>query len=349
MTSRRRYFWMAILVLVTSCGEQESTPSQKRTSGVITYRLIPARGSSDSMGSRIDFVPPEDSPAVPPAPPVPLEGSFDVVPAPPPLSPNVRFAFDITRLDLRGGSYTVSGSSGYIENWTLNVVTPLTFLATVVINGTSVQLTGDGDPTTFTNQSPPAFTGLVLQGSYYHLTLFAEPEPVAPTPFRLSSFQQSCGDQTAAGIVSTVEPEYDLTLVPRSNINLSAMIPLTLRVTYLGGKITCYPGFTAPPALKEADVLDEVGVVVQMQFATEGGAFNEQFDTEIKGREEQVSFSYATTPERLKGTYRPDLPGYQDVEVGFFGNFGGAQAGGEVVQSGIPPGHVSQLIPVAGW
>ncbi len=191
-----------------------------------------------------------------------------------------------------------------------------------------------------------AFLVLVTSCGEQESTSSATP---AGAPFRLLSLQQPCGDQTAAEIVSTVGPEYHLTLVPRSNTNLPAMIPLTLRVAYRGGPVTCYPGFTAPPGLKEADVLDEVGVVVQMQFATEGGAFDEQFDTEIKGREGQVSFSYATTPERLKGTYRPDLAGYQDVEVGFFGNFGGDQTGGEVVQSGIPPGHVSQLISVAGW
>lgn len=85
-----------------------------------------------------------------------------------------------------------------------------------------------------------------------------------------------------------------------------AMIPLTLRVAYRGGAITCYPGYTAPPGFGIPDVLEQVGVVMEVQFVTEGGAFDEQFDT-------------------------------------------GTQTNGGVDQSGTPSGHVSQLIPMAGW
>jgi hypothetical protein len=169
-------------------------------------------------------------------------------------------------------------------------------------------------------------------------------------PFQLSSLDQHCDDQTAAAMLSNVEAEYDLTLVARGDINLPPHIPLTIRLTYDRGKVTCYPEIDPPPWSTAPIIFAQIGIIVEMQFLTERGAFAERFETEIKGRRGSVSFEYSTTPDQIKGTYRPDLPGYQEVMVGFAGNFfAGPQTNGEVSQSGIPPGHVSELIPVAVW
>ena len=169
-------------------------------------------------------------------------------------------------------------------------------------------------------------------------------------PFQLSSLNQHCDDQTAAAILSNVAPEYALTLVARSDINLPPHIPLTIRLTYDRGTLTCYPEIDPPPWSNTAIMFAQIGIVMEMQFLTEGGAFAEGFETEIKGRNGSVSFDYSTTPDQLKGTYRPDLPGYQEVMVGLAGDFlAGRQTDGEVWQSGIPSGKVSELILVAVW
>jgi len=113
--------------------------------------------------------------------------------------------------------------------------------------------------------------------------------------------------------------------------------------------MTCYPAFIAPPGSTEADFLEQVGVVMDIQFFTDGGAFAEEFEAEIKGRAGGGTFFYDTTPDKLQGTYRPDLPGYDDVGVGVWANVGGDQTNGGVNESGIPPGKVSELIPVGYW
>lgn len=104
--------------------------------------------------------------------------------------------------------------------------------------------------------------------------------PDAPNqpPFPLSSLEERCDDQTAAGIVSSVEPEYHFTLRPRGEINLPPEIPLTIRVAYRGGALTCYPAIIPPPWSTRPQIAAQVGVVMEMQFLTAGGAFNEQFE-----------------------------------------------------------------------
>ena len=168
-------------------------------------------------------------------------------------------------------------------------------------------------------------------------------------PFPLSSLQERCDDQTGAALLAGVEPEYHFALRARSDIDLPSQIPLTIRIAYRGGALTCYPAIVPPEGSTRPQIAAQVGVVIDAQFLTEGGAFDEQFDMEIKGRSGGVNFSYSTTPDKLRGTYRPDLPGYEDVSVGFVGYFGGDLTNGSVLESGIPPGHVSELIPVAQW
>lgn len=163
-------------MLLASCGEQGSSASSTRA---ITYRLIPAQGSFEPTGSVIDFVPPESLVRMPPAPPAPLEGTFEVVPAGPAPPPDLGFAFNITRLDLSGGGYTISGHDGTIETTSQDPQNLLIFTAAVVINGTGVQLAGAGARTTFTNDSPPTFSGVEIRGGYFRLRIFAAPVAAA--------------------------------------------------------------------------------------------------------------------------------------------------------------------------
>jgi hypothetical protein len=168
-------------------------------------------------------------------------------------------------------------------------------------------------------------------------------------PFQLSSLDERCVDQTGAAVVSAVRPQYDLTLKARSDINLPAEIPLTMRVSYRGGTLTCYPAVIPPPGSTRPMVGAQVGAIMHVDFVTAGGAFGEAFDTEFKGRGGYASFSYSTSPDTLQGSYRPDLPGYENVGVGFFGNFAGDQTNGGVAQFGQRPEHASEYIPVAQW
>jgi hypothetical protein len=224
---------------------------------------------------------------------------------------------------------------------------------TVRMNGEVVQLSGTGNYAVDANGSLILFT-VDLAGAGYtmRLTAFPSERRDAPNqpPFALSSLSETCDDQTAAALVSSLQPEYHFTLRPRTETQLPPQIPLTIRIAYRAGALTCYPAIVPPEGSTRPQVAAQVGVVMDMQFLAEGGAFAEHFATELKGRAGgSVTFSYATSPDNLRGTYRPDLPGYEDVLVGFFGSFDGDLTNGAVVQSGIPPGHVSELIPVAQW
>ena len=180
MSHLRSLLLAAPVLLIAACGSEPSPAGGNVASQVVRYRLIPAQGSFDPAGSRIAFVTRELG--VPPAPPSPLEGSFDVVPVLPNPA-NSRVALNIIRLRFTGGSYVINGHAGYIEITTLDVLRPLRVSAAVAINGTSIDLAGVGDPGTFSisMDSPPQFSGVDLAsgadslGSYYHLTLFAEP------------------------------------------------------------------------------------------------------------------------------------------------------------------------------
>jgi hypothetical protein len=168
-------------------------------------------------------------------------------------------------------------------------------------------------------------------------------------PFELFSLDEPCGDQTGAAILADVSPEYHVTLRPLPYGELPTEVPLTLRLGYQGGRLVCYPAVVPPSGSTRPVVLEQVGIVVAMQLKTEDGAFDEQFQAEIKGRNGYVSFEYGTEPENLRGTYRPNLPGYQDVEVGFWGNLAKNETNGGIDESGAPPGHVSEITFVAQW
>lgn len=176
MTHPAFLFLAGAMALLASCGDDSTTAPQGAMSDrPVTYRLIPGQGLFAATGSVIEFVPPEEKP---PAPPAPLEGTFDVTPTSP-APPNSGFAFNITRLEFTGGGYTVTGNAGHIETTTLDLQNPLIFTVTVMINGTTVQLAGDGDRSTFTNDSPPTFNDADVRGDYYHLRLSATPVTIS--------------------------------------------------------------------------------------------------------------------------------------------------------------------------
>jgi hypothetical protein len=168
-------------------------------------------------------------------------------------------------------------------------------------------------------------------------------------PFELSSLEEPCGDQTGAGILAGISPEYQVTLRPLPYGDLPAEVPLTLQIGYQGGRLVCYPPVVPPPESTRPAVAEQVGVLVSMQLQTEDGAFDEQFQTEIKGRSGSVSFEYGTAPADLRGTYRPVVPGYEDVAVWFWGNLAKSATNGGIDETGIPPGHVSEITFVAQW
>jgi len=174
MARRSCLLLVATLVLLAGCGGQDSTTSAQ----TITYRLIPGQGSFPTTGSVITYVP--EGLGIPPAPPAPLEGTFDVVPADTPALPHTSgFAYDITRLEFSGGGYEIRGTAGHIETMGFDVYYPLQFTATVTINGERVHLAGGGGSGDFTYDPPPTFTAVGISGGYYSLRISAAPVPNA--------------------------------------------------------------------------------------------------------------------------------------------------------------------------
>ena len=164
-----------------------------------------------------------------------------------------------------------------------------------------------------------------------------------------SILDQPCGDETGAGLLSSVKSEYKTTLKPSDGIDLPAALPLTIRLTYNGGAVTCYPRQDPPPGSLMPIIGERVGVVVDVQFLTEDGSFAEMFEAELKGGSGGGDLSFSRLPEELQGTYRPDLPDYQGVVVGFYGRFANEWTNGVVSASGQRPGQVSEYIPLAYW
>ena len=175
------------------------------------------------------------------------------------------------------------------------------------------------------------------------------PADYFPTPYALSSLDEHCGDETGAGLLAGVRPEYAATLAPRSETGWPDAIPFSLRLTYTGGAITCYPRYVPPPYSKRPVIFEQVGLAMQVEFDTADGRFAEQAETELKGGSRGGTLSFSRRPEEIQGTYRPQLPGYEDVQVGIWGNFFGDWTNGGIGQSGQRPGHASEYIPLAYW
>jgi hypothetical protein len=175
----------------------------------------------------------------------------------------------------------------------------------------------------------------------------ATPTPTAPYP--LSDLQELCGEETGAALLAIVRPEYVGTLRPRPDTPWTTPFSFTLRLTYRGGAITCYPAFVPPPGSSQAFRAVQFNIIMDVEFNTENGSFAETVDTELMGWSPGGlgDLSFLRRPEEIQGTYRPDLPGYEDVFVGVSATFNGDSAGGVVFQTGTPPGKVSEFIPIA--
>jgi hypothetical protein len=165
---------IGILLAVTSCGNGDNGRTQANGLRTTTYRLAPAQGPYDPNGSVIAFA--ALGMAKPPPPPSPLSGTFDLRPVQP-LPPKTDFDFLITNVQLNGGPYTVLGNTGRVTAARSDTEHPLSIAISVSINGQQVELVGSGSPDTFTGDSPPVFTGVVLLDDTlgYSITLFAAP------------------------------------------------------------------------------------------------------------------------------------------------------------------------------
>ena len=157
------------------CGNGDNNGTPTNGLRTITYRLAPAQGPyvDPPNGSVIAFRPPGLG-----KPPFvsPLSGTFDLRPVQP-LPPNTDFDFRITNVQLNGGPFTVLGNAGRVIATRWDPVHPLSIAMSVSIDGQPVELVGSGSPDTFTEDSPPVFTGVVLFDDVlgYSITLFAAP------------------------------------------------------------------------------------------------------------------------------------------------------------------------------
>jgi hypothetical protein len=278
---------------------------QLNGSGAITYQLVVAQGSFDPNGSLIGFV---RSTEFPPAPPAPLSGTFDLVPSEP-LPPNTGFAFTITRVQLSGGPYVVSGDMGSVEVTTLNPDHPLLMQMTMSINGQQVELTGEGSPDTFTRDSPPAFRGVQLVGGEYKITLFAAPAPSTETRYRLVEADAPFNSEG-----SLFEYRQTITSPPnqytmRGSFVATPVAPLPpetrlmLRISQLN--------FSAGPFLLEAQ--GEAGsILISGLDSAQPVAVNLTATLHYAGMDKQVEFSGTGPPEWItSGT----PPGFQILGI----------------------------------
>lgn len=170
-----------------------------------------------------------------------------------------------------------------------------------------------------------------------------------PTPYTLSTLDEPCGRETGSALLAGVRPEYSAPLIPRPETGWPNALLVTVRLRYEGGPITCYPRYVPPPWSARLLIDERIGLVVEVELDTADGAFAERVQSELKGGHVGGSLSLSRRPEELQGTYRPDLPGYEDVRVGMSGNFWGDWSNGVILQTGQRPGYASEYIPLAYW
>jgi hypothetical protein len=180
-------------------------------------------------------------------------------------------------------------------------------------------------------------------------TSTAPPIDVHVPPFSLSSLQDACWSESGAGLLAGIRPEYQGILKPRPETPWPSLVPLTVRLTYRGGAITCYPPYVPPPGSTRAFKREQVGVVIEVQFSTANGAFAETVDTDLKGGSGGGTLSFSRRPDEIQGTYQPDLPGYDVVSVGASGSFRDEWTNGVVFLIGVPPNQRSVYAPIAYW
>ncbi len=143
-----------------------------------------------------------------------------------------------------------------------------------------------------------------------------------------------------------MQPEYRGTLGARG---IYPTTGLTVRVAYRGGEILCHPGRGAAPGTRGPDTLPWVSVVVEVEFSSADGAFDEIFSTELTGGWNDAHISYLTEAFGLAGSFDPALPDHRNVKVSFVGTFVHSEMSGSISKGGQSPGKVAETIPVAYW
>jgi len=176
--------------------------------------------------------------------------------------------------------------------------------------------------------------------------------PVGPAegePYPLSSLQEVCdGALTGQDVLDRVmDGFYSATL---TYIDRAGTTPLHVRVAYEGGAITCTPHRDPPPGSRSPSFPAKVSVEVNVDFATDDGAFQEALAAPLDGNfwgDLYLSTDFAA--EDLGGTYDPNLPNHENVRVGIHGRFNGPMTAGHIGKGGQEPGKVRAGWFVATW
>jgi hypothetical protein len=148
--------------------------------------------------------------------------------------------------------------------------------------------------------------------------------------FILPSLNDACdgiSGLTGQAVLDAMKSQYSATYTAPGKGG--ARTALTIHTQYTDGQVSCVPAYTADKAYSPG----WVQVVVQIDFATADGVFNESFSTPLEMMKPTGSLTWngVVPSTAIKGTYKPTLTG-STVDVAFQGTFTAATTSGYVFQ-----------------
>jgi hypothetical protein len=176
-----------------------------------------------------------------------------------------------------------------------------------------------------------------------------EPKEEHDEPYLLSSLEEKCHDDvTGKKLLKHISSKYIAIFKGNTKYDstLKDSIPLTIQVTHKGGKIICHPEAEAPPGSLSPDIPAYIEIELEISFFTEDETFKENFTAMVT---EYGYFSKSFNTEEIRGTYQPNLQGWNNVRVNINGTLYGIETWGSITLTGQPPEQASTLSFIAFW
>jgi hypothetical protein len=168
-------------------------------------------------------------------------------------------------------------------------------------------------------------------------------------PYPLGSLEEPCYGITGKDVIGAALPEYTTMLAyTGAEPNAGSTTPLTMRIRYEGGTITCNPPVTSGPS--GADTGPHLTVNVALDFDTGDGAFQETVAAQLDAfTTDKAQLSATETAGAVVGTYDPSMPTLTDVTITFDGSVASAVTSGTVLKHGQKSADVGETAFVATW